>query len=462
MFEPLVEIEMSKTNVAVTIDPGPARWLHPVQLGPTTLLNLSTRPAMIANLIDILQRIEPDEHIEFVQRYYKQGLAHFGDAWGYIDQLAVLHAAAAILKPEHYLEIGVFRGRSMAIVANIAPTCAVYGFDLWIENYSGLENPGVEHVRAQLDRVGYRGEATFVPGSSDKTVPAFLREHPDLFFDLITVDGDHTEEGARIDLENVLPRLKVGGVLVFDDISHPAFPWLERAWDDVVGSNRNFVCAKYTEVGHGVAFAIRRDADMYFDEIRGDRDDRLGQLSAQLKEARISGAQLQAMLDVRDQYEASLRETLVAKDVYAASLLDALTTKDTYLESLRESSAAIETYLESLRTVLTGREAEVGQAQEQLAALRAVLEVRETEVRNAASQIDMQEKLLAARETEIRSAKQHIGALEASLAAREAEVAGAEEYIRSLRQALQERETELAHAKRHLASLEQHLEQVNK
>src|SRR5262245_59676171 len=137
------------SNPAVCIDPGPRRWLHPVQLGTTTLLNLSARQSTIASLIAILKRIESDEYITFMLRYYEQGLARVGDAWGYIDQLAVLHAAATVLRPQSYLEIGVFRGRSMSVVASIAPECTMYGFDMWIENYSGLENPGVALVRAQ-------------------------------------------------------------------------------------------------------------------------------------------------------------------------------------------------------------------------------------------------------------------------------------------------------------------------
>jgi len=49
-------------------------------------------------------------------------------------------------------------------------------------------------------------------------------------FDLITVDGDHSEEGAFDDLLNVIPHLNVGGILVFDDIAHPTHPYLLGVW----------------------------------------------------------------------------------------------------------------------------------------------------------------------------------------------------------------------------------------
>ena len=48
--------------------------------------------------------------------------------------IAVLHAAARLVRPRRYLEIGVFRGRSLAVVASQALECELYCFDLWIEN----------------------------------------------------------------------------------------------------------------------------------------------------------------------------------------------------------------------------------------------------------------------------------------------------------------------------------------
>jgi hypothetical protein len=328
---------------------------------------------------------------------------------------------------------------------------------MWIENYSTLENPGPDFVRSQLQRVGHHGEVVLISGDSPTTVPAFLQGQPDLFFDLITVDADHTEAGARLDLENVLHRLKVGGVLVFDDIAHPQFPWLERTWDEVVASNTNFVCAKYTEVGHGVAFAIRRDLDAGVDVIKGLGAARLAQVSRQLKEARVEERQLRAMLAIKEQYEESLREALATKDTDVVSRLDTLTTKDSYLLALQESLATLETYTISLRTALAAREAEPADATEQIALFQQMLAAREAEIASAKEQIDL---LREALETEAARSADHIAALQATLAAREAEVASAKTHIAALQAALAAREAELTNAKTYLDSLEQHLEQV--
>lgn len=248
-----------KVNPHTTFLDPTGQWLNPVQLSATGLIHLSATHSAIRAVITVLQQLEPDPYIDFMLHYYQAGLDKFGADWYYVDQLTVLHTVARLLQPEDYLEIGVFRGRSMSVVASAAPGCRLWGFDLWVENYADLANPGPDFVHSQLKQVGYTGSAKLTSGDSQKTVPDFLQLHPDLYFDLITVDGDHSREGAVRDLQNVLPRLKVGGVLVFDDISHSLHPYLEEVWDETVASNSNFIAAKFTEVGHGVALAIRRD-----------------------------------------------------------------------------------------------------------------------------------------------------------------------------------------------------------
>ena len=106
---------------------------------------------------------------------------------------------------------------SMAVVASRHPHARIVGFDRWIPNYVGMENPGPEFVQKELECVGYQEKVEFITGDSKKTVPAYFRQHPDAYFDVITVDGDHSAHGARVDLRHVIPRLKIGGFLVFDD-----------------------------------------------------------------------------------------------------------------------------------------------------------------------------------------------------------------------------------------------------
>ena len=145
------------------------------------------------------------------------GRSRAGDSWRYADITTTLAAATELLDPSSYLEIGVRRGRSLAVVARRAPQCSIVAVDLWNEGYAD-QNPGVAHVRTIATRAGHAGRLRIVSGDSHVELPKLFAAEPDLTFDLITVDGDHSRCGAERDLLDVLPRLRVGGALVFDDI----------------------------------------------------------------------------------------------------------------------------------------------------------------------------------------------------------------------------------------------------
>jgi len=234
-------------------------WYHPVMIGPSTIGAMATSPASLRGVIQILECLEPDDYVRYLLAYYEAGLERFGDLWRYADIATVLVAAARLIRPRNYLEIGVRRGRSMAMVAATCPDCDIVGFDLWARDYAGMSNPGPDFVRAEIKKLGYSGRMELISGDSHETLPRFFSEHRDAFFDLVTVDGDHSKKGAERDLRDVLPRLKVGGIIVFDDICHPLHPYLAKVWQRVVVSDSRFATWQFAELGYGVAFAIRKD-----------------------------------------------------------------------------------------------------------------------------------------------------------------------------------------------------------
>lgn len=234
------------------------QWYFPPLAGPASFLSdvVGAEPVTLAlNVLDVLS---PDAYVDFVRNFYKAGLTNIGPSWVYADINTVLMGLARRLGAENYLEIGVRRGRSMAMVASQVPDCRIVGFDMWVDDYAGMENPGPAHVRDELKRVGYAGSLKFIDGDSKDTVPAYFAAHPNEYFDLITVDGDHSTEGARRDLRNVIPRLKIGGALVFDDISNQSHPTLASVWRSEVEDDSRFASYSFAEVGFGVGFAIRR------------------------------------------------------------------------------------------------------------------------------------------------------------------------------------------------------------
>jgi predicted O-methyltransferase YrrM len=223
-------------------------------LTPATLAQAGAAPEAVAFVIELLGKLTPSEETEAQQARYQGLREQFGAYLRYADLNTVLWAAATLLRPKSYLEIGVRRGRSAAVVGAVTPDCAIYGFDLWQEVYFADPNLGPDFVRDELRRAGHRGPVELVSGSSAETVPAYLREHPDLYFDIVTIDGAKAFEIVASDYASTLPRVKVGGVVVTDDLAYA--PQLGRIWHELVGRSGRFIAAPFSGAG-GVSAAIR-------------------------------------------------------------------------------------------------------------------------------------------------------------------------------------------------------------
>jgi predicted O-methyltransferase YrrM len=74
--------------------------------------------------------------------------------------------------------------------------------------------------------------------------------------ELITVDGDHRDAGARSDLDNVIGHLACGGMLVFDDIIHPGYPTLHATWRRFTARHPRLILRENLRDGNGTALAL--------------------------------------------------------------------------------------------------------------------------------------------------------------------------------------------------------------
>jgi predicted O-methyltransferase YrrM len=253
--DPTTEVPFAKGSVFRSDALG--RWYPPVMVGPRTLGNAAENPSYLRKAMRVMEMLEADDYVRYLMEYYSQGLDRFGDAWRYADIVTALTACADLIKPQSYLEIGVRRGRSMAVVAAACPESSIAGFDSWVPDYAGMANPGTDFVRKEMFKLGYGGSLELIRGNSHETIQQYFQQHPNAFFDLATVDGDHSEAGARQDLKEVKPRIKIGGVVVFDDIVHPKHLYLHRVWHEIIGSDPDFSTWEFTELGFGVALALR-------------------------------------------------------------------------------------------------------------------------------------------------------------------------------------------------------------
>lgn len=206
--------------------------------------------------LEIMRRLTPDSYLSNAVNFYETSLRNRRAFYLLPDLLNFL---AREFQPETYIEIGVRRGRSLACLMAENPDTKCYGFDLWISNYAGQDNPGPEFVADQMLAAGAGRKPTLIVGSSSKTVPEFFRNHPPA--DLITVDADHTYIGAKRDLDICFANLAPGGMLIFDDIYHPQFPELAGLWNEYKASLAGSYIFIEDPTATGTAIAIRPPFD---------------------------------------------------------------------------------------------------------------------------------------------------------------------------------------------------------
>jgi predicted O-methyltransferase YrrM len=233
-------------------------YFEPVIVGPSTFIENCISVKTIEKVMEVYKKLQADDFISAIVKIYEAGIKRFGVNWKYADIATILYGICSHITVNKYLEIGVRKGRSMSIVASLHPTAEIVGFDKWMPNYCGIDNPGPDFVKDQIKKVGHTGPVTFLSGDSRKTVPQFIKNNNTAYFDLATVDGGHAYAVARADLRNVIPRIKVGGVLVFDDISNQYLPDCKRAWANVIESSSRFKTYSFSEIGYGAAFAIKQ------------------------------------------------------------------------------------------------------------------------------------------------------------------------------------------------------------
>lgn len=208
----------------------------------------------IFNTMRILKRVNPGD------AYYENYLGHYsrnGDEL--YDSYVLMWEIGANLAPKRILEIGTRTGISLCqlLSAYIDPNVIerIVCIDPFNDRFlsPGLVKQNLRHLNLPADKVDF-----WVAKSKD-AIPEIEKDGEQ--FDYILVDGDHSKEVAREDLEMVNPLLAPGGVVVFDDISTaPGECGLITVWNDF----KNQHLTEYDEwhevmVGKGVAWAFKKE-----------------------------------------------------------------------------------------------------------------------------------------------------------------------------------------------------------
>jgi cephalosporin hydroxylase len=151
-----------------------------------------------------------------LRRHTGLGLLH----WQYPNQFSKYLVELSRRSIESYLEIGVRHGGTFVItveyLSRFHPIKDAVAVDL-------EPTPGLRRYQKS------RGGVTIMRANShDQPFQDFVRDHEP--FDLVLIDGDHSEEGCREDFETVRDRARI---VVFHDIVSDPVPGVGRVWRDV-------------------------------------------------------------------------------------------------------------------------------------------------------------------------------------------------------------------------------------
>lgn len=154
----------------------------------------------------------PDRAVPVVPGDYHFSRDMFTDRTGVWSRVL----APFVGKPElHYLEVGVFEGRSVVwMLENVLtdPSTRVTAIDIFPEDLK-------QTFLSNMDRTGRGDHVRTIEGTSQ----AKLRSLPPASMDIAYIDGSHTAGDVLADAVLTWDLLRPGGVIIFDD-----FLWVGR------------------------------------------------------------------------------------------------------------------------------------------------------------------------------------------------------------------------------------------
>ena len=123
--------------------------------------------------------------------------------------------------PINYLEIGAFYGANILSVAKsygLHNDSKLYCIDPWedYEEYPEYKNQQSSIYNSFINNIensGVKNKIIINRGYSNNEIPKFQ----DNFFDIIYIDGNHEPEYVLEDAVLSFRKLKIGGIMIFDD-----------------------------------------------------------------------------------------------------------------------------------------------------------------------------------------------------------------------------------------------------
>lgn len=182
------------------------------------------------------------------------------------DEIGMTLADLARNVPTHQaiVEIGVFQARTallMAWGARQGHGAHVWAIDPWGlagNTYGPPFTTSHAWARYNVKATGYGGAISLIEGFSVDQADAWTEPEIGLLY----IDGDHSYEGAQLDVLRWAPHLAQGATIAIDDYGHPDWPGVKSAVDDLVTNgvlepvtvfHERLVTTRLTETGRSAA-----------------------------------------------------------------------------------------------------------------------------------------------------------------------------------------------------------------
>jgi len=130
---------------------------------------------------------------------------------------AIKYSLSLITVDGLIIECGVFKGRSINLIAQHLPEKTIYGFDSFEglpENWTGWKDHQKGALATPLPQV--KDNVVLIKGWFDDTLPKFHQEQPMEAIGLLHIDCDLYSSTVTI-LETLVTRIVPGTVIVFDE-----------------------------------------------------------------------------------------------------------------------------------------------------------------------------------------------------------------------------------------------------
>jgi hypothetical protein len=156
--------------------------------------------------------------------------------------MALADLATQVPADQEIVELGVFQGRTalqLAWGASLGHGAHVTGIDPW-DSEGNVYDPPFTDAESRgwanhwVGSLGYSDKIRLVQAFSQDVAETWDEVGDAKPVGLLYVDGDHTKEGAKLDIVSWAPHLAPGARIAVDDYGHPDWPGVGEAVDELV------------------------------------------------------------------------------------------------------------------------------------------------------------------------------------------------------------------------------------